>query len=169
MRRKYGRPTRPDLFLMMWVNGLAALVVLAVVFGLFGVEFFFPAQLSRFPLAADETPGRWAVVLCMLPGAGIGYGCLWYWLILRQRAHHISWGGACLYGLAVGMGSLISAGLLFGLIFRLELAPLFMLLMLAMLILVPPLQAAMIAFGLTMGLLNGWLAQRWIDHYRADR
>jgi hypothetical protein len=147
---------------MMVLNASIAGPLLALVLALFGLQTIAP-PLHAFARVM-ESLSRWDVIWPMLPGAGIGFGCLWYWLILTGRSQGVAWGGACIYGVMIALADVLAWGLILG---TLQGNPLFGLLLgLAMLILLPVLLVAMSVFGLVMGVLNGHAAQRWIARRR---
>jgi len=159
-KRRYGRPGRVSLLSMMAFNALIAVPLLAFVLGIFGLQNLKPPLPAAFaPVAAEIT--RWSVIWPMLPGAGVGFGCLWYWLVLVGRSRGVPWGGACVYAVLIALGDVLVWGLILGTV---QGEPLLGLLLgLVMLILLPSLLLAMCVFGLMMGALNGQAAQRWIE------
>src|SRR5438270_11413718 len=110
-KRKYGRPIRIDLLWMMLVNAAAGAVALTVVLLVFGVDAILRMRVEAAGLRMS--PEHWSFLALMVPGAGIAYGCLWYWLILTGRSRGVSWGGACLYGALIAYGNLPFTGFLF--------------------------------------------------------
>lgn len=164
-RRKYGRPIRSDLLLMMVFNAAAAFVVLYFVFALSGVGSIIPERLAQAGL--EVTNRKLALIGAMVPGAGIAFACLWYWLILTGRSRGLSWGAACIYGVFIAYGNTPFSGFLIGLLFGQPIVG--ALLGLALLLIVPQLLFATTLFGLIMGVFNGNLAQRWITWHRQTR
>lgn len=164
-RRRPGLPDPPRLLGMMGVNALLALGVLALVTMLFGLRVFLPP----IPAVAHLTGAApyWMFLGAMAPGAGVGFGCLWYWLILVGRTHGVSWGGACVYGVLIALADVPMAGLILG---AQQGRPLLGLLLgLALLLLLPSFLLAVSLFGTIMGLFNGWAAQEWLEAYRRGR
>jgi hypothetical protein len=147
---------------MMILNGVAAGVVLPLLYRLFGVSGLLARQLASWPVT--QAAAKWETLWPMLPGASLLFACLWFWLIVTGRTRGINWGAACFYGLMISFSNVLIAGFLTGLLNGNPLLGL--LLGLVMLILVPHLLLAMIAFGLIMGLFNGCLADRWIERHR---
>jgi hypothetical protein len=147
---------------MMALNALIAGPLLALLLMLFGVQHIRLPLPMLDRLVANESAG--AIVWTMVPGAGIGFGCLWYWLVLVGRSRGISWGGACIYGVGIALADVLIWGLIGGTVHG---APLLGLLIgLVMLLMLPSLTLAMCVFGLIMGVLNGRAAQRWIERRR---
>jgi hypothetical protein len=153
---------RSDLVLMMAVNGLVSSVLLLVLFLVFGIRVFLPVRMAGHTLLL--TKETWAMLALMVPGSGIGFACLWYWLILRGRSRGVAWGAAGLYGVAVAFCALPFAGFCIGLLY--DQPFLFGLVALALLLLMPNMLAALTVFGLAMGAFNGIMAHRWIAFYR---
>ena len=92
-RPRYGRPNRASLFGTMLLNALAGSVVLYLACTLFGVNAIVIGQFAAHGITVSE---RWGVVLPMLPGIGIGMGCLWFWLVLGRAAQRRTVGrGGC--------------------------------------------------------------------------
>ncbi len=152
------RPNSLSLLAMIVVNGLAAGVVLKFLFALFGIGAIFPEWAAAHEWT--RTAMQWELFWPLLPGAAIGFGCLWYWLILAGRFRGLPWGAACIYGCGVAFATVPLSGFLLGLQNG---SPLLGLLIgLVMILVLPSLLAAMTCFGLAMGLLNGVWAQRWI-------
>ena len=160
-RRRYGRPDRASLLIMMALNALAAICVLTVALTLFGVRELIPFRLSE--MLHTLTP-RWSMVWPMLPGAAIAYGCLWYWQVVIGRSKGVPWGGAAIYGLIIAVVDVPIGGLIYGLTIGQPL--LCMLFLFALLIILPGWLLTVAAFGITMGLLNGRAAQWWIERHR---
>jgi hypothetical protein len=157
---RYGRPNRASLLAMMIVNGIAALIVMRVALAIFGVPDLIPAA-PQFLHALRITP--WALILPMLPGAAIAYGCLWYWLIVVGRSRGVPWGGAVVYGMVIALVNVPLAGLIYG---SYQGNPILALLYLVLLLIVPAWLVAVCFFGAIMGVSNGYIAQRWIERYR---
>lgn len=161
-RRRFGRPNRIDLLAMMLLNAIASGLVFYFVYTLFNVQPIIDAYL----MARGLTTARTTLVAPLIPGAGVAFGCLWYWLILTGRRSGLSWGSAFLYGILIAMADVPLGGFVVGL---LNGNPLLGLLIgLVMLLLLPSLVLAMALAGLLMGGGNGWLAQRWIERSRRN-
>ena len=160
--RRYGRPDRASLLAMMTVNAVGAIIVLTVALTLFGVRELLPFNLAAM-LHIVSAP-KWSMVWPMLPGAAIAYGCLWYWEVIIGRSRGVPWGGAAVYGLVIALIDVPIAGLLYGL--TIGMPGLCMLFLFALLIILPGWLLTVAAFGISMGLLNGYLAQCWIDRHR---
>jgi hypothetical protein len=150
---------------MIFINGIAALIVLTVVFHLFGVGPILEARLAAIPLV--RVAAKWNALWPMLPGAAVGFACLWYWLVLIGRSRGVPWGGALLYGVALALGNVPLGGFIIGLIHGGPLLGLLLaLVFLLNLLLLPSVTLAMAVFGLVMGAFNGILAQLWIERHR---
>lgn len=147
---------------MIICNGLVAGMVLQVLYGLFGVSSHLSMRLAAWSIT--QSAAKWETLWPMLPGASLLFGCLWFWLIVTGRSRGVNWGAGTLYGVLIAFGNVLIAGFLTGLLNGNPLLGL--LLGLVMLLLVPHLLLAMIAFGLTMGVFNGWMATRWIVRHR---
>ena len=158
--RRRLRPGSPSLLVMMLVNGMIAFAVLNVLFAMFGIREILPDYASTHAWA--QQAAKWDLLWPLLPGAAIGFGCLWFWLIVTGRSERgINWGVALSYGLAIAFLNVPIFGLLAGL---LNGDPLIGLLLgLILMILMPSLPICMAIFGMLMGGVNGWLARRWIE------
>jgi hypothetical protein len=185
-KRRFGRPGSGSLLGMMLVNAVISVFVLKLCCGLFGFRWFLPEHLSglasaqaiqkwqvihdlckilHFALPASaQAVQKWGVILPLLPGAAIGFGCLWYWLILVGRSRGLSWTGACVYGILIAFANVPLAGFLVGLLHGNALIGL--LLGLVLLFVMPSIWLTMGAFGITMGLFNAAMAGRWIERHR---
>ncbi len=164
-KRRFGRPGGGSLFGMMVLNGVASLIVLIFVFALFRVGSILPMRLAAIPLVRAAL--KWNALWPMLPGAAIGFACLWYWLVLIGRARGVPWGGALLYGVGLALADLPLSGFLLGLVHGGPLVGLILaLISLLTLLLMPAVTLAMAVFGLIMGAFNGVLAQVWIERHR---
>ncbi|HZO88387.1 MAG TPA: hypothetical protein VFB38_08605 [Chthonomonadaceae bacterium] len=164
-KRRFGRPGGGSLLGMMIINGLVAAVVLLIVFVLFDIGHILEARLAAYPLVGAAA--HWSKFWPMLPGASIGFGCLWYWLVLVGRSRGVPWGGALLYGVLIAMGNVPFSGFLAGLLHGSPLMGLVLaLIALLSLLLMPSLLLAMLVFGATMGAFNGLMAQGWIERHR---
>lgn len=161
-RRRYNRPGGGSFFGMLFVNGVAAFILLKIVFALFGTGLILSQRLAAY--GPTHAAARWDTFWAMLPGAALGYACLWYWLILVGRSRGISWGGASIYGVLIAFGNVLAAGFLIGLLHGNPLLGL--LIGFVMLLMIPSLLLAMICFGLAMGGFNGLLAYNWIERHR---
>lgn len=160
-RRRFGRPNRFDLLAMMLVNAAASGVIFYVVYTLFNIQPILTEALAARGIAMG---GRIALIVPLIPGAGIAFSCLWYWLILTGRRNGLSWGGALLYGVLIACADVPVGGFVQG---ALEGNPLMGLLIgLVLLLVLPPLLLATILAGLLLGGSNGWLANKWIERYR---
>jgi|SRR5579871_6917611 len=159
-RRRF-RPGSGHVFGMMLANALATLLILPVIFALFGVHHVdLPLGLASHHWAqAVEWQSFWP----LLPGAAICFGCLWFWLILTGRTRGLSWGSALVYGVFIALFDVPLRGFLTG---ALNGDPLTGLLIgLVVVFLLPALLLSMLTFGVLMGALNGWLAQGWIKRH----
>ena len=162
-KRRYGRPGTTDVLLMMVVNLLIASVVLLFVFLTFGIGI----AIGQLPLAPDTSARTvmWMLYTFILPGAAVGFALLWFWLIVTGRTPKgLNWGAAFIYGGIIGLiclpiGSLCT-GILLGDPF------IAVLLALLSLVMVPSIAISMIFFGLLMGVINGKMAQVWIERNR---
>ncbi|HZP80507.1 MAG TPA: hypothetical protein VFB21_02605 [Chthonomonadaceae bacterium] len=163
-KRRYGRPGGGSLLAMMCVNGIVALIVLKLVFVVFGAGTILATGLAAHAQASLIERGR--MLWPMLPGAAFGFSCLWFWLALIGRSRGVPWGAALLYGVAIAFANVPFSGFLVGLLHGNPLLGL--LLALVSLLLLPSLAVSMIAFGLAMGAFNGLMAQRWIARHRPD-
>jgi len=145
---------------MMAVNAVLSLVVLTVMFKLFGVSQLLPDFAAHHAWAAEAAD--WEMFGTLVPGAAIGFGLLWFWLILTGRgARGLAWGGAAIYGLIIGLLSVPASGFLTGVLHG---SPFFGLLIgLVIMLLVPSIGLCMAVFGIVMGLLNGRFAHNWIN------
>ena len=156
---RYGRPGRLPLLAMMLANGILSWFVLHILFSILDVRDI-PDIFG--PRGAAWTVGlkSWDLLTWMLPGVGIGLGCLWFWLILVGRSRGVPWGGAFAYAVVIAFVNAPVSGLLIG---SLHGNPfLGALIGLAVLLLQHSLLLALILYGILMGGLNGWLAERWI-------
>ncbi len=168
-RPRYGRPDRASLFGTMLINALAGSVVLYLACTLFGVNAIVIGQFARHGITISE---RWGVVLPMLPGIGIGMGCLWFWLVLVGRTKGVQWGGAAVYGGILAVCNVPLAALVQGALAgrTFEEILLMMLIALALVMISPALLVAMLLAGGILGLFNARLAHAWIAWYkRGDR
>jgi len=162
--RRYGRPDSGDLFLVMILNALVGCGLLVILCHAFAVR---AAVLHMHGVAHEALLARPELLFAaaLAPGAGIAFGCLWYWLVITGRQRGVPWGAAALYGVGIACADMPFAGMLWGLLdgnpFKGALIGLLVLLLVA------EVRAALIAFGLAMGLLNGGIAHRWIDYYRS--
>jgi hypothetical protein len=145
---------------MMAVNAVLTLVVLTVLFKLFGVSQLLPDFAVHHAWAAEAE--NWEMFGTLVPGAAISFGLLWFWLVLTGRSSKgLSWAGAAIYGVIIGLLNVPVSGFLTGVLHG---SPFFGLLIgLVIMLLVPSIGLCMAAFGITMGLVNGRFAQRWID------
>ena len=151
-KRRYGRPGSTDVLLMMLVNLLISSVVLLAVFLLFGVGI----AIGQLPLAPDEDARTiaWMLYGFILPGASVGYGLLWFWLIVTGRTPKgLNWGAAFVHGAIIGLLCLPFGSLCTGILLGDPM--LAVLLALLSLVMVPSIAVSMIFFGLVMGALNG--------------
>ena len=161
--RRYGRPHRTDLLAMMLLNALVAAPALLLVFAIFGTRSIFAPILAASP-QDDESFIRWLSYFMLLPGAGIMFSCLWYWLILTGRGRGLNWGAALCYGVGIALVNVPVCGFLVGLMLgNPALACIFALICV---MLIPHLLLAMSTFGLMMGAFNGLWAHNWIAHHR---
>ena len=100
----------------------------------------------------------------LIPGAAIGYGILWFWLIITGLTNKgLPWAGAIVYGAIIALCDVPLSGLLNGI--QNGTPFLGMLIGLVIMILVPTIAACMVMFGILMGLMNGHKAQKWIDRW----
>src|SRR5579871_1207733 len=111
-KRRYGRPGGGSFFGMILLNGILAFIVLKVVFALFGVNWVLGQKAAA--IGALHAATKWGVLLAMLPGAAVGFACLWYWLVLVGRSRGLPWAGACIYGVLLAFSNVLLAGLLRG-------------------------------------------------------
>ena len=164
-RPRYGRPNRLSLFIVMLVNALAGSLVLYLVCTLFGVASIVIGQLAAHGIKISD---RWGIVLPMLPGIGIGMGCLWFWIVLLGRTRGVQWGGAAVYGAILAVCNVPIAALILGVLAGVEPNGLLimMLIALALLMLSPALLVAMLLSGAILGLFNARLAHDWIAWYK---
>lgn len=145
---------------MMAVNALLGGVVLFVFLQLFGIrEIVAPDAMGR---ALSRI--KWNALWPLVPGIGVAFGCLWYWLVAVARSHRLPWAGACIYGSIIAVMNVLLSGLMVGLLHGNPL--LYFLMALIALLLVPSVLCSMVIFGLVMGALNGLLAQRWVDRQK---
>ncbi len=154
------RPSFIAILFMMAFTAVLGLVMLTVMFKLFGVSQLLPDFAVHHAWAADAE--HWEMFGTIIPGAAIGYGLLWFWLVLTGRSSKgIAWGGAAIYGLIIGLVDIPLSGLLTGVLHGNPLLGL--LIGLVIMLLVPSIGLCMAAFGIAMGLLNGRFAQNWTD------
>ena len=161
-KRRYNRPGGGSFLGMILLNSIVAFIVLKVVFTLFGVNWVLGQKVAA--IGALHVAVKWGVLVAMLPGAAVGFACLWYWLILVGRSRGLPWAGALIYGVLLAFGNVLLAGVLRGAAAGNPLLGL--LFALVMLLLMPTIWLSMACFGLTMGLFNGLLAQNWIVRHR---
>lgn len=163
-RRKYGRPHRGDLLCMMVKNAVMGFFVLWFVFWLFDVSSIVPERAAAFGVLLS--PDKWMFLGFLLPGASIGFGCLWYWLVIVGRSRGVPWGAALSYGIFIALANVPLSGFFLGLMYG---SPfLGALIGLALLMLVPSLLMSMLVFGLLMGAFNGSEAANWITRHRPE-
>ncbi|MCX6377968.1 MAG: hypothetical protein NT023_00600 [Armatimonadetes bacterium] len=96
-KRRYGRPGTSDVIKMIVVNLIIASVTLLVVFKIFGMGI----AIGQLPIGEDKNAREimWTLYSFILPGAGIGFALLWFWLILTGRTvKGLNWGAAYVYG-----------------------------------------------------------------------
>ena len=169
IRRKYGRPHSAELFGMMLVNAGIASVVLLVVFGIFGTRhILLPVSLQSAQIA-DLTGSlfKWLCYGLLLPGSGILYGCLWFWLILTGRRQGVNWSAGMLYGVGIALANALLCGAMAGAMLGNSLIGLVF--ALVNILLSGSFLFATATFGVFMGLLNALGASRWIaKHSRKD-
>lgn len=160
LRRKYGRPHSADLFGMMLANAGTASLVLLVVFGLFGTRhILLPVSLQ----ATDITGSlfKWLCYGLLLPGSGILYGCLWFWLILTGRRGGVNWGAAFLYGIGIALVNALLCGAMAGAMLGSSLVGLVFALI--NILISQSFLFATLTYGVFMGALNALWATRWIS------
>lgn len=162
---RYGRPNRISLLGVMLLNALVGAIVLYLVCTLFGVSTIILSGLAAHGILVSE---KWNVVLPMLPGIGIGMGCLWFWLVLIGRTRGVQWGGAIVYGGILAACNVPIAGLILGLVEGVPAneLPMLMLIALALMLLSPAMIVAMLLSGGILGLFNARLAWDWIAWYK---
>src|SRR5690242_13047942 len=165
MRGRYGRPGSLSFLLMIAVNAVLGTDMLWLVTRIFDIGQILPKRLASWSWAQEAA--KWDTLWPMLPGAGLGFACLWYWLVLTGRSKGIAWGGALIYGGLIACGDVILGGFLSGLVNGNPL--LGMLIGLAILLVIPTLLLAMVTFGAIMGAFNGWAARRWIEIFPPAR
>ncbi|HLK59022.1 MAG TPA: hypothetical protein VKU00_20850 [Chthonomonadaceae bacterium] len=157
--RRRLRPGSAGLLGMMLLNGLIAFGVLHVLLAAFGIRQILPDFAASHAWAQEAS--KWESLWPLIPGAAIGCGCLWFWLIVTGRTERgVNWASALVYGVVIALLNVPSFGLLAGILNGNPLLGL--LISMALMIMMPALTICMAAFGLTMGAINGWLAQRWI-------
>ena len=164
-RPRYGRPNRASLFVTMLLNALVGSLVLYLVCTLFGVNAIVLSQMAAHGIQISD---RWNMVLPMLPGVGIGMGCLWFWLVLVGRTKGVQWGGAAVYGGLLAVCNVPIAALVLA---ALEGCPpnemlLMMLIAFALVLISPALLISMLLSGGILGLFNARLAHTWIAWYK---
>ena len=157
-RRSLRRPGIGSLLGMIALNGVLSAIVLKVLFRVFGVGDVIGAHLAAS--AGTQVAVKWDHFWPMLPGAAVGFGCLWYWLIFAGRSKGVNWGVATCYGVGVACGNVPLSGLIAGFLHGDPFIGFLMALLLLMLL--PSLMVSTLCFGLTLGCLNGSMAQRWI-------
>ena len=159
---RYGRPKSANLLGMMGVNAVVGLVLLFCTLHLFGIREIVVPMTLQHALSAIKWDALWP----LLPGAAVAFGCLWFWLVVVARSRALPWAGACVYGIAIALMNVPVSGLFIGLLHGNPL--LYFLIGLVNLLLLPTVVCAMVAFGLAMGILNGLLAQSWVDRQKSD-
>ena len=160
--RRYGRPGSGSLLGMMAVNALLGGIVLFVILHLFGIREIVAPDAMGLALSRIKWNALWPLV----PGIGVAFGCLWYWLVVIARSRRLPWAGACIYGSIIAVMNVLLSGLFIGLLHGNPL--LYFLIGLVNSLLLPTVVCAMVAFGLAMGILNGLLAQSWVDRQRSS-
>ncbi len=161
--RRYGRPGTSDIIKMIVVNLLISAVVLLFVFKIFGLGI----AIGQLPIGEGKNAREimWTLYSFILPGAGIGFAILWFWLILTGRTvKGLNWGAAYVYGGGVGLFCLPLGSFFTGLLLGDPIVAL--LLALVSLILVPSIALSMVTFGLIMGGVNAKMAHKWIGEHR---
>ena len=163
-KRRYGRPGTSDVIKMIVVNLIIASVTLLVVFKIFGMGI----AIGQLPIGEDKNAREimWTLYSFILPGAGIGFALLWFWLILTGRTvKGLNWGAAYVYGGAVGLFCLPLGSFFTGLL----LGDPFIAVLLALLslVMVPSIALSMVTFGLIMGGINAKMAHKWIGEHRS--
>ena len=159
IRRKYSRPHSAELFGMMLANAGGASVVLLIVFAVFGTRHI----LLPVSLQAADVPGslfKWLCYGLLLPGSGILYGCLWFWLILTGRRGGVNWGAGLLYGVGIALANALLCGAMAGAMLGNSLLGL--LFALVNILLSGSFLFATVTYGVCMGCLNALWATRWI-------
>jgi hypothetical protein len=151
---------------MILFNSMLSFVVLNIVFKLFGISQVLPVFAAHHAWAAEAAD--WEMFGTLVPGAAIGFGLLWFWLILiGRKGTGVSWGGSVIYGVIIGLLNVPFSGLLTGLLHG---SPILGLLIgLVIILLVPAIGLCMALFGLIMGVINGRFAQNWIDRRYAGK
>ena len=164
-RPRFGRPNRASLLVTMLLNALVGSIVLYLACTLFGVNSIVIGQMRAHGIQVSE---QWGVVLPMLPGIGIGMGCLWFWLVLIGRTKGVQWGGAVVYGGILAVCNVPLAALTLGVLEGRapEELLVMMLIALALVMISPALMVAMLLAGGIMGLFNARLAHDWITWYK---
>lgn len=158
---KYGRPSRGALLCMMVLNAGLAAVVLTVVFALFDISHVltnaYGTRIGPSGMPADA-------LLPFLPGAGIMFGCLWFWTCVYGRSKGLPWVGAFIYGVVLSIINVAIAGFILGMMHgEPGLALLLALIALVSVFLIPALFSAICLFGLVMGGVNAVIASIWIN------
>lgn len=162
-KRRYGRPGTSDVIQMIVVNLLVSAAVLLIVFKMFGMG----VAIGQLPIGSDKNAREimWTLYSFILPGAGIGFALLWFWLIVTGRSvKGLNWGAAYVYGGGLGLFCLPLGSFFTGIL----LGDPFIALLLAVLslVLVPSIALSMVAFGLIMGGINAKMAHKWIAEHR---
>ena len=150
-----------ELIRMLLMNAVAAFITLKLVFWLFGGREILAEGLNRWTWTAQIIPTV-DFALLLIPGAAIAFTGLWQWLIREnRRSHSFAWNNAIFYGIGIAFVNVPFSGLLLGIQQGNPLLGL--LLAFASLLLLPKLLVSMTCFGLAMGALNGYYAQRWLE------
>ncbi len=154
------RPPTSAIIGMMLANAVLSFPILFSLLWLMGVKSILPPGFEKGPQLI-----RTSVV--MLPGAGILFGCFWFWLTVTRRASGISWGAAAIYGLFLGWGVVVTGGAVIVVLHgQPALALLGALLSLITLALSPALLFSASLSGIVMGIINGYAAHIWIESRR---
>ena len=160
------RPSGADLMFMTLLNAVAAFICLKVFFRLFDVGHVLPEFAATHAWAHDA--GKWDPFVWLIPGAAIGFGLRWFWLVITGRSERgISWGGAAIYGAFLGVADVPLSCFVTGMFHGSALLGL--LIGLIMVLLVPSLLMCMVTYGVFTGLVNGSWAQRWINRRWAGK
>lgn len=166
--RRSLRPNGLGILGMMVLNACLSLALFTVLFKMFGVSSLLPDLAAHYDWAADAGAAHWEMLGTLIPGAAISFGLLWFWLILTGRtAKGLSWGGAAIYGMIIGLYNVPISGLLTGMLHGHPAIGL--LLGLVVMLLVPTVGLCMLVFGVIMGLINGRMAHSWIEQKYAGK
>ena len=148
-----------DLFGMMFANAGTASVALLIIFGIFGTRHIL-LPIANMPADIAEHLFKWLCYGLLLPGSGILYACLWFWLVLTGRRDGVNWGAALFYGIGIALVNALLCGAMAGALLGSSLVGL--LFALINMLISQSFLFAILAYGVLMGLLNGLWARNWI-------